>query len=323
LYERVPTWALHPIDRVLITSPWDERLFIQRSQNTEARVIACRQQADCILHVFGMCAPVWNRSAVPYAMVLDYTTHLAWLRYPAWAQFRSRKAFEAWLACERRAYQKAIHLFPFGPQIKQSLVEHYGVDPHRVTVVGSSGQFRSPFQGKKSFGSQTILFNGSEFFRKGGDRVLSAFRLVREAIPTARLVVIGRTLHTDEVGVENPGYVRSPEEMERLFLRADLVVAPARCDPYPGFLIEAQNYGVPCITSDVDGMPDIIEHGQSGLVLENCSPKRLAEAIVDLLRDEQNLRAMSQRARERVRKHFCWDTIAATIARTLKHRVVF
>ena len=106
--------------------------------------------------------------------------------------------------------------------------------------------------------------------------------------------------------------------MERLFLRADLVVAPARCDPYPGFLIEAQNYGVPCITSDVDGMPDIIEHGRSGLVLKDYSPKRLAEAIISLLRDEQALRAMSQWARVRVREHFRWDTIAATIARTLK-----
>jgi glycosyltransferase involved in cell wall biosynthesis len=302
----------------LITSPWDERLFVQRSQSTEARITAFRQLADCVLHVFGMYAPVWNRSDVPYTMVLDYTTHLARLRYPAWAPFSSRKAFEAWLACERRTYQKAVHLFPFGQQTKQSLVEHYGVDPHRVTVVGSSGQFRSPFQGEKSFGSQTILFNGSDFFRKGGDRVLSAFQLVREAIPTARLVVIGRTLRMVKVGVENLGYVRSPEEMERLFLRADIVVAPARCDPYPGFLIEAQNYGVPCITSDADGMPDIIAHGQSGLVLGNCSPKRLAEAIVGLLRDEQGLQAMSQRARERVRDHFCWDTIAATIARTLK-----
>ena len=205
MFGRVPTWALHPIDRALITSPWDARLFAQRSQNTEARITASQQQADLVLHVFGMYSPVWNRSDVPYAMVLDYTTHLAWSRYPDWAPFSSRKALEAWLEYERRAYQKAVHLFPFDTQTKQSLVVHYGVDPQRVTVVRSSGQFRSPFQGEKSFGSQTILFNGSDFFRKGGDRVLSAFQLIREAIPTARLVVIGRTLRTVKRGVENPG----------------------------------------------------------------------------------------------------------------------
>jgi glycogen synthase len=54
--------------------------------------------------------------------------------------------------------------------------------------------------------------------------------------------------------------------MRELFLSSDLVLAPSRCDPFPTFLIEAMNFGLPCVASDVDGLPEIVEHEVTGLV---------------------------------------------------------
>ncbi len=114
----------------------------------------------------------------------------------------------------------------------------------KVHIVGSAGDFELPYQGKKSFGSRQILFQSSEFERKGGDILLQAFRLVRrfETCRRRDLVIVGSTLQIEEEGVTNLGYVAERARMEELFLASDLVVAPARCDPFTAFVIEAMNF---------------------------------------------------------------------------------
>ena len=90
---------------------------------------------------------------------------------------------------------------------------------------------------------------------------------MKKALPEAKLVIIGRKLTIHEDGIDNPGRISSLTEMRDLFLKTDLVVAPSRCEPFQEFLLEAMNYGVPCIVSDSDGMPEIIDNGVNGIVI--------------------------------------------------------
>ncbi len=103
--------------------------------------------------------------------------------------------------------------------------------------------------------------------------MLATFRIVRQQnFPDAKLaVIVGMSSEIADPGVVNHGYVSSPEKMRELFLSSDLVLAPARCDPFPTFLIEAMNFGVPCVTSDADGMPEIVAHQLTGLVISEVS----------------------------------------------------
>jgi glycogen synthase len=312
---RVPSPLLRTCDRLMVTHQLDARFFRRRSVVAQQQLQARTPPPRLIFHVFGLWAsPFWERPTVPYVIMLDYTTALAMRNYPPWVTGLDERTTSTWLALEARAYAGAAHLFVFGPQTERSLVEHYAVDPQRVSIMRSSGHFDEPFAGARAFGTKRILFNGSEFHRKGGDRVLEAFRLLRSRMPEATLVVVGKALGLDGDGIENPGPITSPREMERRFLEADVVVAPARCDPYPGFLIEAMNYGVPCVTSAVDGMPDIVTHERSGLVLENCEPAELADALHSLLQAPERLRQMSAFARARVKQDLNWETIATRIA---------
>jgi glycogen synthase len=317
LIGRVNRRIIGALDRMFVTHAWDARFFASRSRETERRIATLKQRPDVVLDVFAMCSPFWDEVTVPYAMILDYTMALARRHYPPWAPFATERQYHNFIDFERRTYARAEHLFTFGSQTRDSLVVDYGIAPERTSVVGSSGQFLHPYDGHKLFGSKRILFNGADFHRKGGDRMLAAFQIVREAIPGARLTVIGETLDIIEPGVDNPGFVTSPEAMECLFLSTDVVVAPARCDPYPGFVIEALSYGVPCITSAVDDMPDIVEHGECGLVLEDCQPAALAQAIVSLLKEPRRLVAMSDQGKRRVRERFTWPMIAKKISATL------
>jgi glycogen synthase len=288
----------------------NERAFIAKSKQIEQRIRQLPEKPDLVLHLFSMYCPFWEQFDIPYAMYLDYTMHLVYKNWAPWAPFANLDEFEAWVVCERLAYTRAKHLFALSSLVKTSLVQDYGIDPEKITVVGSFANRHSAYAGEKSFGSKQILFNGAEFERKGGDLVLAAFAAVRNVIPDARLVVIGQKLPIQQDGVENPGRIGSAAEMQKLLLDSDLVVAPGRCDPFPSFVIEAMNYGVPCIVSGNDGMPEIVDHGMNGLVVDPATPELIAASIIDLIDDNSKLQFMSQNARQKVRNQLNCQSVA-------------
>jgi len=250
-------------------------------------------------------------------MYLDYTMALAQQNWYPWA-LNTKAELTDWLNCEQRSYQNAQHIFTMGSGVKTSLIKDYGIDPNRVTVIGSAGQFLAPYSGEKHIGSQQILFNGSDFERKGGDLLVEAFRQVRHQLPDAKLVIIGTKLPITQSGIQTFEYISSRSKMEQLFLQSDLVVAPARCDPFQCFLVEAMNYGIPCIVSDQDGMPEIVDHGINGIVLPQPTPDWLATWMIDLLSNPTKLTTLSQNARDKVKHQLNWNSIAKSVSQTLE-----
>ena len=291
--------------------------FVKKSQQAEQKIKKLKYTPDLVFHLYGMFSPFQEESAIPYTTYLDYTMALARKNWGSWAPFKTEEAFLAWIECERKAYKNASHIFAKSGCVKTSLIKNYNIKPENITVIHSSGQFSEPYQGEKKFSSNKILFNGSDFERKGGDLLVAAFKQVRQAIPEAQLIIVGEKLSIDVDGVYNPGRISSPSEMKKLFLDADLVVSPARCEPLGLFLIESMNYGIPCIVTAQDGMPEIIEHQVNGIVLDRSNSDLLAGQIIDLLSSRSILEMMSKNARHKVQKQYNWRTIASRISEVL------
>ena len=290
--------------------------FKLKSKEVEKTIKQLKEKPDLVFHLYCMWCPIWETSEIPYTIFSDYTMSLAIKDWSDWVPFSTQKEQDAWLACEKQAYQRAYHLFPMSDMVKSSLIEDYGIKPEKITVIGSSGNFKEPYEGEKHLGSKCILFNGSDFERKGGDLVLAAFKQVRQAIPEAKLIVVGKKLENIEDGIENPGSV-SNSQIHEWLLRTDLVVAPARCEPFGLLLVEAMNYGVPCIVSKTGGMPEIVDNEVNGIVIDQPTPELLAKEIIRLLSNLDLLKSMSTRARQSVKSKFNWETIAKNIVQTL------
>ncbi len=295
----------------------NSQTFIRKSRWLEGKIRQLTDQPDFVLHTFSMYSPFWDQFDIPYGMYLDYTMMLVHKNWAPWAPFETPDKFSDWLNCERLTYERATHLFTMSRLVKSSLVNDYNISPEKITVVGSFANRHTVYDGEKKFGSKQLLFNGAEFERKGGDLVLEAFKHVKKALPEASLVVIGKKLKTTVAGVDNPGRIASLEEMRQLFLKTDLVLAPARCDPFPSFVIEAMNYGVPCVVSRNDGMPEIVDHGINGLVVDSPTPEMLAEKIIDLMSDLPTLASMSQQARQKVTTELNRHSVAAKIIQAI------
>ncbi len=290
--------------------------FALKSRQISARIAARTSRPDLVLHIFGLCSPCDGPADVPYAHYLDYTRALARRNDRSEVPDAFAKDASGWIELERRAYQGALRLFTMSQLVRRSLIDDYGISPDRIEVVGAGVNFESARDGK-TFGSKRLLFNASEFTRKGGDLVLAAWPLILRAEPAAKLVTVGSQLPRRLVGVDDRGRV-SPAELSALFRDTDVVLAPALADPFPGFVIEAMNAGVPALVSERDAMPEIVTDGVDGVVLKAQTPERLATEVLALLRDPARLARISDAGRETVRSRLNWDRVANAMIESLR-----
>jgi glycosyltransferase involved in cell wall biosynthesis len=86
-----------------------------------------------------------------------------------------------------------------------------------------------------------------------------------------------------------------------------VLVITSRWEAFGLVAAEAMWAGVPVVAADVGGLSEVIEHGESGLLVEGRDPDVFAEAVRRLLGDRELRRRMTRNARERVRALFSQD----------------
>jgi glycosyl transferase family 1 len=71
--------------------------------------------------------------------------------------------------------------------------------------------------------------------------------------------------------------------------------------------------GTPCVATRAGGIVETVKNDQTGVLVDKNDPKPLAQAIVNLLENDQMREAMGRAARLRVFEHFTWDKAAQRI----------
>ncbi len=281
---------------------------------------AVRPQA--IVHVFGLSSPQPADGGIPFAHYLDYTYALA-LRGDMPVQPGSDGERRRFLALERQSYERATAIFTMSRLVRDSLVDDYGIPPEKIVVAGAGSNVAVAPDARKTYGSRRILFNASEFARKGGNLVFAAFDRLHASDPSATLVTVGAPLPPAYVrrgGVEERGRV-TLDEMRELYATSDLVLAPSLRDPFPGVVIEAMAHGTPAIVRDRDGMPEIVTDGIDGVVLResDATAESVARLVRELLDDNARLQRLSEAARATVATRLNWESVAQHMLPFLAH----
>lgn len=179
-----------------------------------------------------------------------------------------------------------------------------------------------------SDGNLTVLFAGRLEARKGVYYLIEAIPKVVSVFPRVRFVLIGRDTNTaagkksvlaelrrmlhkagcsDKVmfipavpNCEMPAYYRS----------ADICILPSLYDNAPFTCIEALSTGKPVVGTTAGGMKEYIAHGQSGLVVPPADTNALAQALLELLTDDEKRHRMGEFARQHVVANFDRKEIA-------------
>jgi len=85
-------------------------------------------------------------------------------------------------------------------------------------------------------------------------------------------------------------------------------------------VLEAMQKGKPVVVTRAGGVPEVVEHGGTGLVVEPDDPETLGCAIVELLQDPARAVAMGKKAQMVVGEKYGWDVIAGRYQDELKRK---
>lgn len=153
----------------------------------------------------------------------------------------------------------------------------------------------------------TVLFLGDFSPRKGVRDLLAAAPAVLASHPTACFVITGGDPPSDVAAlaaglgaaVTFAGWVRGDEKLA-LLQEAALLALPSYAEGVPIAVLEAMAAALPVVTTPVGGIPDLIEDGCNGLLVQPGDVAGLAEAIVRLLGDPALRRAAGDLNRQQV-----------------------
>jgi glycosyltransferase involved in cell wall biosynthesis len=86
-----------------------------------------------------------------------------------------------------------------------------------------------------------------------------------------------------------------------------MVILPSREENFALAALAAMAVGAPLITTGVGGVPEVVEHGESGILCPSGDVTMLADAIRQFRARPEHAAALGARARRRVRDHFTWE----------------
>jgi N-acetyl-alpha-D-glucosaminyl L-malate synthase BshA len=104
-------------------------------------------------------------------------------------------------------------------------------------------------------------------------------------------------------------YLGKMDNVETILPAADVVLQPSYLESFGMVLLEAMSCGVPPVASDVDGIPEVVVHGETGLLADPDDHEALAAHLVTLLSDDALRARMAAAGRHRAIHTFHRDTI--------------
>ena len=146
--------------------------------------------------------------------------------------------------------------------------------------------------------------------------LLQAARIVINEMPRARFLVVGDgstrpqldALCTELQITPNVHFAGSRNDVARLLGAIDVfALSSATVECFPIALLEAMACARPAVCTAIGGIPEMINHGETGYLVPPKDPQQLAARLVSLLSDPQTARRMGRAGRDRVEAEFTLD----------------
>lgn len=198
---------------------------------------------------------------------------------------------------------------------------HNGVDTVRFVPKPVSKDLRKRLG--FAVGEPVVASVGRLVPYKGYGDLLEAAALVQRVKPDTRWVVVGDGTIRKELEVQShrlglgssvyfTGWL---DDVRDVLALCDVFVLPSRDEHFGRVLIEAMAMGKPVVATDGGGVPEIVRHGETGLLVPSGLPAALARAILTLLDDPAYAESLGAAGRERVEREFSLSRHVAQVER--------
>jgi glycogen synthase len=258
-------------------------------------------------------------------------------------QLANAYAVSTWL--EKTALLNADGVIAVSHSMKEDVQQLYGISPAKIRVIHNGidlDHYKPTFDREiiSSYGIDPdkpfVLFVGRITRQKGIIHLVNGLPHVNRDI---QVVLCAGEPDTEDIGMEMKQRVEEVKATSKnhiiwiseflpedhivvLNSHASLFVCPSVYEPFGIINLEAMACNTPVVASAVGGIPEVVVHNETGLLVDfesedNFEPKRpeqfsrdLAAAINQLLASPEKLKGMGIESRRRVEQHFSWENIA-------------
>jgi glycogen(starch) synthase len=233
---------------------------------------------------------------------------------------------------EKYGLQQADRVIAVSYYTKNLIVEKYGIDPHKITVIHNAVEKEKQLERlgiRKNLDEKYVLFLGRVTMQKGPDYFIEAANLVLKKMGNVRFVMAGsgdmmpRLIEraaslkiTDRFHFT--GFLNNRQQVERMYAMSDLYVMPSVSEPFGITAFEAILFDVPIILSKQSGVSEILK---GAMKVDFWDVPKLASAIIDLLENEKLAKEMVDACKNELRD-IHWNN-AGQKMKNLYHTLIF
>ncbi len=231
------------------------------------------------------------------------------------------------------SYTKGL-LVNLGVSDKKVHVIPCGTDPQRFFPADAG-----PVREKHGLGDSSVILSVSRLVRrKGNANVISALPGVLDEVPQAHYLIVGEGPEEEnlrsqarEMGLEDRvTFAGRVDEggLTPYYNACDVFVMPSfaahRGENVEGFgitYLEANACGKPVVGGRTGGVPDAIDDGVTGILVDPLDVSDIQKAIISILADPKKARAMGQAGRKRVEQEYNWRGVTERILQLIERNV--
>ncbi len=237
----------------------------------------------------------------------------------------------------RRKYMKNVDaIIAISEGVKKVLVEG-GVDPENVEVISSGIDFSSFEEDSSALTSKDYLRREFSFAvddylvgivahladHKGHQYLIQATKILKQQAPKIKTIIVGEgplsmelNRQAKELDVEDIiFFLGFRKDIPKILSSLDLFVLSSHLEGMGSSILDAMASRLPVVATKVGGIPEVVIHGETGLLVPPRDPSALARAILMLYSNKTLASRLGQKGYELVHRKFSAEAMADKVVR--------
>jgi L-malate glycosyltransferase len=254
----------------------------------------------------------------------DFYANVIGLLGGAWARVPVRIGSRREINAGKTAAQMRLQRFAFSLAHKivanctaaANALEHEGVPAERIEIIRNGLDLSAIAPRPNRNGARrTIVTVANLRAEKRHEVLLSAMRIVAAQQPAARLIIVGdgprrRALQALTVDWGLTGavqFVGHQDDVGAALTAADIFALASSTEASPNALIEAMAAGLPAVATAAGGVPELVAHGETGLLVPVEDAAAFARALLQLMDEPAHAERLGAAARRRAVERHSFD----------------
>jgi glycosyltransferase involved in cell wall biosynthesis len=238
---------------------------------------------------------------------------------------------------EEKMLERSSKIIAVSDFTRRELLQYYKVKEDKIRVIHNgvdADKFKpatDKLKAKAELGfnpeDKAILSVGRLYARKGLFTLIESMALVTRKFKNAKFIIAGKGLSNEmkklvnyaaKLGVKDnivfTGYFPD-KKLPRLYQAADIFAFSTFYENLPFAVLEALSTGLPVVTTNVGGIPEMIEDGKNGFLVEPFNSRELADRILYYLEHPAAASEMALLARKAIENQFDWRLIVKKVVK--------